>query len=97
MTWFRGEPEAEIKRRFLANILQLYSAENAMSKIQWDSQLYLRYEQERTQPSIDLASRIDLDSPAAIIDLGCGPGIARAFCGNGGRLLVLRDSIRPRR
>jgi trans-aconitate 2-methyltransferase len=24
--------------------------------------------------SIDLASRIDLDSPAAIIDLGCGPG-----------------------
>ena len=45
-----------------------------MSKIQWDSQLYLRYERERTQPSIDLASRIDLDSPAAIIDLGCGPG-----------------------
>jgi trans-aconitate 2-methyltransferase len=34
----------------------------------------LRYERERTQPSIDLASRIDLDSPAAIIDLGCGPG-----------------------
>ena len=47
---------------------------NAISKIQWDSQLYLRYERERTQPSIDLASRIDLDSPAAIIDLGCGPG-----------------------
>ena len=45
-----------------------------MSKIQWDSQLYLRYERERTQPSIDLASRIDLQSPAAIIDLGCGPG-----------------------
>jgi SAM-dependent methyltransferase len=45
-----------------------------MSKIHWDSQLYLRYERERTQPSIDLASRIDLDSPAAIIDLGCGPG-----------------------
>jgi len=45
-----------------------------MSKIQWDSQLYLRYEQERTQPSIDLASRVDLDSPAEIIDLGCGPG-----------------------
>ena len=45
-----------------------------MSKIRWNSQLYLRYERERTQPSIDLASRIDLDSPAAIIDLGCGPG-----------------------
>jgi trans-aconitate 2-methyltransferase len=34
----------------------------------------LRYERERTQPSIDLASRIDLDAPAAIIDLGCGLG-----------------------
>ena len=45
-----------------------------MSKIQWDSQLYLRYERERTQPSIDLVSRIDLGSPATIIDLGCGPG-----------------------
>ena len=45
-----------------------------MSKIQWDWQLYLRYERQRTQPSIDLASRTDLDSPAAIIDLGCGPG-----------------------
>src|SRR5262249_19723564 len=41
-----------------------------MSKIQWDSQLYLRYERQRTQPSIDLASKIDLDSPIAIIDLG---------------------------
>src|ERR1700739_3937460 len=70
---------------------------NVMSKIQWDSQLYLRYELQRTQPSIDLASRIDLDSPAAIIDLGCGPGNTRAFCGNGGRQPILRDSIRPRR
>jgi trans-aconitate 2-methyltransferase len=45
-----------------------------MSNIQWDSQLYLRYERERTQPSIDLASRIDLQFAAEIIDLGCGPG-----------------------
>jgi trans-aconitate 2-methyltransferase len=45
-----------------------------MSKIQWDSQLYLRYERERTQPSIDLVSKIDLESPKVIIDLGCGPG-----------------------
>jgi trans-aconitate 2-methyltransferase len=45
-----------------------------MSKIQWDSQLYLRYERERTQPSIDLVAKIDLESPEAIIDLGCGPG-----------------------
>jgi trans-aconitate 2-methyltransferase len=45
-----------------------------MSKIQWDSQLYLRYERERTQPSIDLLSKIGLESPGGIIDLGCGPG-----------------------
>ncbi|MBV9129436.1 MAG: methyltransferase domain-containing protein [Verrucomicrobia bacterium] len=42
--------------------------------IAWDSQLYLRYEQERTQPSVDLAWRIPLESPQQIIDLGCGPG-----------------------
>ena len=62
-------PILEMSRRRLATV-----GKNAMLKIQWDSQLYLRYERERIQPSIDLASRIDLDSPAAIIDLGCGPG-----------------------
>src|ERR1700674_3672309 len=42
--------------------------------IQWDSELYLRYEQERTQPSLDLALRIPLEAPEEMIDLGCGPG-----------------------
>ena len=42
--------------------------------IEWDSELYLRYERERTQPSLDLVSRISLESPEEIIDLGCGPG-----------------------
>jgi trans-aconitate 2-methyltransferase len=42
--------------------------------IEWDSELYLRYEQERTQPSFDLVQRIPLEVPKAIIDLGCGPG-----------------------
>ena len=42
--------------------------------IEWDSQLYLRFEQERTQPSLDLASRIPLEAPREIVDLGCGPG-----------------------
>jgi hypothetical protein len=26
--------------------------------VEWDSELYLRYEEERTQPSLDLAWRI---------------------------------------
>jgi hypothetical protein len=38
--------------------------------IEWDSELYLRYEQERTQPSIDLVQRIPLEAPQEIIDLG---------------------------
>jgi trans-aconitate 2-methyltransferase len=42
--------------------------------IEWDSELYLRYEKERTQPSLDLAFRVPLEAPEAIIDLGCGPG-----------------------
>jgi trans-aconitate 2-methyltransferase len=42
--------------------------------IEWDSELYLRYEKERTQPSLDLAFRIPLEAPEEIIDLGCGPG-----------------------
>ncbi len=42
--------------------------------ITWDSELYLRYEKERTQPSLDLVWRIPLEAPREIIDLGCGPG-----------------------
>jgi trans-aconitate 2-methyltransferase len=43
-------------------------------KIDWNPELYLKFNKERTQPSIDLVSRIDFDSPAKIIDIGCGPG-----------------------
>jgi len=40
----------------------------------WNPDLYLKYEDERTQPSYDLVSRVDVSSPANIIDIGCGPG-----------------------
>ena len=40
----------------------------------WDPGQYLKFRHERTQPSIDLASRIVLPSPASILDVGCGPG-----------------------
>jgi trans-aconitate 2-methyltransferase len=40
----------------------------------WKPDLYLRFEKERTQPSVDLANRIELKSPKKIIDIGCGPG-----------------------
>jgi trans-aconitate 2-methyltransferase len=40
----------------------------------WDSDLYRRYEAERTRPAVDLAARVALTAPARVIDLGCGPG-----------------------
>jgi trans-aconitate 2-methyltransferase len=41
---------------------------------QWNPDLYLAFENERTQPSRDLIARIDLSHPKWIIDIGCGPG-----------------------
>lgn len=40
----------------------------------WNSAQYLKFKAERTQPSIDLANRIPLSSPADVLDVGCGPG-----------------------
>jgi len=44
----------------------------------WDPNLYLRFEKERTQPAKDLISRIELENPERIIDIGCGPGNSTA-------------------
>lgn len=43
-------------------------------KNDWDPQQYLRFKNERTQPSIDLVNRINVSNPEKIIDIGCGPG-----------------------
>lgn len=44
-----------------------------MSKHDWNPDLYLVFDKERIQPSIDLVARIDHPHPAKIIDVGCGP------------------------
>lgn len=45
---------------------------------EWNADLYLRFERERTQPSIDLINRINIDNPKTIVDIGCGPGNSTA-------------------
>jgi trans-aconitate 2-methyltransferase len=40
----------------------------------WSPHDYLRFGDERTRPSLDLVSRIDVGSPKDVVDLGCGPG-----------------------
>jgi trans-aconitate 2-methyltransferase len=59
-----------------------------MNKKDWNPDLYLKFNRERTQPSIDLVARIKIDAPSRIIDIGCGPG-------NSTQILVQRwpDSI----
>ncbi len=40
----------------------------------WNPSLYMQFKSERTQPSVDLISKIDHVEPKSIIDIGCGPG-----------------------
>jgi trans-aconitate 2-methyltransferase len=39
----------------------------------WDTALYLKFEEERTQPARDLLARVRSNA-RRIVDLGCGPG-----------------------
>lgn len=43
-----------------------------MSK--WSSMQYLKFENQRTQPAIDLVKKITVKQPKNILDIGCGPG-----------------------
>lgn len=40
----------------------------------WDPKTYLAYAGERTRPARDLLAAVDVDAPARVVDLGCGPG-----------------------
>lgn len=44
----------------------------------WNSELYLKFNEQRTQPAMDLAKRIPRYNPFTIVDLGCGPGNSTA-------------------
>lgn len=42
-------------------------------QMEWNAKTYTKYLEERTQPSIDLINRININ-PKTILDIGCGPG-----------------------
>ena len=44
----------------------------------WNPKQYLKFEAQRTQPSLDLAMRLRRYAPKSILDLGCGPGNSTA-------------------
>src|SRR5258705_283642 len=45
----------------------------------WDPKIYLSYGAERTRPAADLLSRVLLETPSRVADLGCGPGNSTAL------------------
>jgi trans-aconitate 2-methyltransferase len=41
---------------------------------EWDPEQYQRFADDRARPFIDLIGRVHTRTPAAVVDLGCGPG-----------------------
>ena len=41
---------------------------------EWNSNQYIKFKNQRTQPSLDLINRISDITPKNILDIGCGPG-----------------------
>jgi len=66
----RRHPDLKIRLRRLPFV----KISGGIDMSDWQPSLYLEFGQERTQPSIDLVTRIDHENPTRIIDIGCGPG-----------------------
>lgn len=44
----------------------------------WNPDVYLSYADERSRPFVEMVARIRHDSPARVVDLGCGTGVQTA-------------------
>lgn len=42
--------------------------------LEWNPDTYIKFEQQRTQPAVDLAARLHMRKMRRILDIGCGPG-----------------------
>ena len=58
----------------------LWSTISVGRMVTWDSEQYLRFNRERTQPSRDLAMQLPPDGGTVrrVLDIGCGPGNSTA-------------------
>ncbi len=45
----------------------------------WDPKTYLNFGAARTRPAAELLSRVPIEAPARVADLGCGPGNSTAL------------------
>ena len=46
---------------------------------EWNPEIYLQFQKQRTQPAIDLANRVRDCNPKTVADIGCGPGNSTAI------------------
>jgi trans-aconitate 2-methyltransferase len=51
----------------------------ARSAAVWDPAQYLRFAGERLRPALDLLAQVSLETPARVVDLGCGAGNVTAL------------------
>lgn len=72
--WLAKKKYTDFFVRGILKTSNLQQRKNVVRMFKWKPELYLSFEKERTQPSIDLLARIQTEKPKRILDIGCGPG-----------------------